>query len=110
MSSARFQTLDRSLQKCNEGFLRNGSQAIHPKARQQRIVHLKRGVLGGRADKANGAVLDVRQKGILLALIKAMHLIHEKNGSTAPYSRLPSLINGPPDIFDARKNGRNLQK
>jgi hypothetical protein len=52
----------------------------------------------------------VRKKGILLALVKPMHLIHEKNGSTIPCSRLPSLINGPADVFDPRENSRNLYK
>lgn len=54
-------------------------QHIHGGPREQRRVDLERRVLGGGADEGEEARLDVRQEGVLLALVEdqydAMHLL-----------------------------------
>jgi hypothetical protein len=53
------------------------------RARQQRAVHLERGILGGRADEGEESRLDVRQERVLLRLVEAMHLVHEHDRGAA---------------------------
>src|SRR5690606_17033981 len=50
------------------------AQHIDASPGQQRIVQLEGRVLGGGADEDQGAVFHVGQKGVLLALIEAVHL------------------------------------
>jgi hypothetical protein len=49
----------------------------HARARQQRPDHFEARILGGGADEDDGAVLDVRQKRVLLRAIEAMDLVDE---------------------------------
>ena len=72
--SARSSTLRRSL-------LGQSAQHVNARARQQRVVELERRVLGGRADEHERAVLDPRQKCVLLRLVEAMHLVEEQHGA-----------------------------
>ena len=44
-------------------------------------IHRKVGVLGGGANEDNGAIFHVRQEGILLRLVKTVHLIDKQNGA-----------------------------
>jgi len=50
---------------------------MHGRAREQRRVDLERRVLGGRADEGEQARFDMRQEGILLGLVEAVHFIDE---------------------------------
>ena len=52
-------------------------QHIELEARQQCPGQLERRVLGRGADEDQGAVLDIGQEGVLLALVEAMHLVDE---------------------------------
>ena len=58
-------------------------QHVDRGARQQRRVHLERRVLGGGADEGEEARFDVRQEGVLLALVEAVHLVDEDDGAAA---------------------------
>ena len=62
-------------------------QHVHARARQQRADDLERRILGGRADERQRAVLDVRQEGVLLRLVEAMHLVEEQHGRLAALAR-----------------------
>jgi hypothetical protein len=52
-------------------------------AADEGLVDLEVGVLGGRADEDNGAVLDPRQQRVLLRLVEAVDLVHEEDGALA---------------------------
>jgi len=56
-------------------------QHIDRGTREQRRVHLERGVLGGRAGEGEQAAFHVRQKRVLLRLVEAVHLIDENDGA-----------------------------
>ena len=50
-------------------------------AREQRGDDFEGRILGGRADQADGAALDVGQKCVLLGLVEAVNLIDEEDGA-----------------------------
>ena len=79
-------------------------------AGEQRGVHFKRGVFGGRADKGNQPAFNVRQEGILLGFVEAVHFVHKQNGAPAALPRHFGLGDGFADVFHARKHGGNRQK
>ncbi len=51
---------------------------VNARTGQQGIIELERGVLGRCTDKCECAVLDVRQEGVLLRLVEAVHLVDEQ--------------------------------
>jgi hypothetical protein len=58
-------------------------QHQHARARQQRAIHLKGRVLGGRTNQDDRAVLDRGQERILLTFVEAMDLVDEENRALA---------------------------
>ena len=62
---------------------RQGLEAVELAARDERRVDLEVGVLGGRPDERDHAVLDGRQQGVLLRLVEAMDLIDEEDRARA---------------------------
>src|SRR5690606_1977839 len=62
---------------------RDRLQHVHAAAREQRRVQLEAGILGGGADEQDAAAFDVRQEGVLLRLVEAVHLVHEQDGAPA---------------------------
>ena len=58
-------------------------QGVDAAAGEQRGVEFEGGVLGGGADQADGAALDVGQEGVLLRLVEAMDLVDEEDGARA---------------------------
>ncbi len=58
-------------------------------AGEQRGVDLEGGVLGRRADQGDGAVLDGRQEGVLLALVEAVDLVDEQERVQEMTPRVP---------------------
>ena len=80
-------------------------QHIDARPRQQRVVDFERRVLGGGADEDQRAVLDVGQKGVLLRLVEAMHLI-EKQHRVARAAQAARLLDHRADILDAGQHGR----
>ncbi len=84
------------------------TQHIHPAAGQQRVVQLKRGVLGRRANKNQRAVFHIRQKRILLRLIETVHLIDKQNGFAPPGGPLLfGHLHRRTNILHPRQHGRN---
>ena len=77
---------------------------IHAQTRQQRAIHFKRGILGGRANKYDRAVLNMRQERILLTLVETVYLVNKQHGAPPAHSGLSGLINCRPDLFDASKH------
>ena len=51
---------------------------MHPSAGKQGRIDFKRGVFGGCANEGDHAALHMGQKGVLLRLVEAMHLINEQ--------------------------------
>lgn len=82
-------------------------EQIDPCARQQRRVQFEGGVLGGGADKGNGAILDMRQEGILLTLIETMHLIDEQDRAPTDIAILARPLDRLADLLDPRGDRRD---
>ena len=74
--------------------LRQRLQHEHLRPREQRRVHLERGVLGGRADQDDVAGFDAGKKGILLRLVEAMDLVDEDD--RPPARRAAAHLRRPP--------------
>ena len=89
-------------QRCVEAVLRpadeRGERGVveafedeHLAARQQCRVQFEAGVLGGRADKHDRAVFDVRQEGVLLGAVEPVDLVHEQHRALPD---LPAVLSG----------------
>ena len=52
-------------------------------AGKQGGIHLKVGILRGRPDQNDGALLHMRQEIILLGLVKAMNLVYKQDSFSA---------------------------
>ncbi|OFV90089.1 MAG: hypothetical protein A3J75_01795 [Acidobacteria bacterium RBG_16_68_9] len=77
--------------------------------RQQRRDDLKRGVLRGRADEHQGAVLDMRQEGILLCLVEAMDLVNDQyRGAPVVGSLRPRLLDHVAQLLHPGEHGREV--
>src|SRR5262249_14887426 len=82
-----------------------GPQHEHLRARQQRSIHLKRGIFCRRADEDDVARLDARKEGVLLRLVESVNLVDEHDGP--PARRSPELLGSAHDLsnlLDARKD------
>jgi hypothetical protein len=81
-------------------------QHIHRRARQQGRVDLERRVLGGGADEGEQAAFDMRQKGVLLALVEAVHLVDEHQGALLhqPIARNLCPLDRLADVLDAAQH------
>ncbi len=72
----------------------------------KRPVDAEIGVLCGRADENDGAILHPGQKGILLGLVPAVHLIHKEDRPLVIQGApLLGLFGHPPDIGHAGQHG-----
>ena len=76
-------------------------QAIHPGPRQQRRVQFEGGVFGGGANQGQRAVFDKGQKGILLRLVEAVHLVDKQHALAARGALGPPGRNGLANGLDA---------
>ncbi len=76
-------------------------EQIDPGPGEQRVVEFERRVLGGRTDEGDGAIFDVGQKHILLALVETVHLVHEQDGAHPAPAVLLGLVDGGADLLDA---------
>ena len=71
-------------------------------AADERLVDLEIGVLGGRADEDDRAVLDPRQQRVLLGLVEAVDFVHEEDRALAELpAALLRLRDRLPDVGDA---------
>ncbi|MNF74875.1 hypothetical protein D3C84_569210 [compost metagenome] len=76
-------------------------EQVDPGPGEQCVVEFERGVFGGGADEGDGAVFDVGQEHILLALVEAVHLVHEEDGAHPAPAVLLRLVDGGADLLDA---------
>ena len=72
-------------------------QRVHARAREQGSDHLEGRIFRGRADQDDVAGFDVRQKGVLLRLVEAVHLVHEDDGAA---SGAAGVLGGGHDVLD----------
>ena len=80
-----------------------GLEAPDAHPRQQGGVHFEVGVLGGRPDQRDRAVLDVWQEGVLLGLVEAMDLVEEQDRPRPMQGEsLLGLGDGRANLDDAR--------
>ena len=80
----------------------------HARPRQKRRVELEGWVLRGSADEDDGAVLHVRQEGILLRPVEAMNLVDEEQRSTPKLALGARRLEYFAQIGDARLDRREL--
>ena len=76
---------------------------LHP--RKQRSDHFERRIFGGGADQHDISGFDVRQKGVLLRAVEAMHFVHEDDGAPAVATRAFGLRHHFLDFLDAGEHG-----
>jgi hypothetical protein len=83
-------------------------QHVDHGTRQQGRIHLERGVFRGGAYEGEEAAFHMRQKGVLLAFVEAVHLVDKDDGAP-PALRLPDagLLHGLADVLDAAQHGRD---
>src|SRR5262245_32961644 len=80
-------------------------------AADQRAVHRKVGVLRGGPNQDNRAILYMRQEGILLGLIKAMHFIDKEDSPLLhDLLALAGIGDGLADICNASEDGIDRDK
>src|SRR5262245_15404482 len=80
LAEAALGVIERSTQQRDDVIHGQGSQNVNPRARQQRTYDLERWILCRRADEDESAVLEKRQKRILLRFIEAMDFIEKQHG------------------------------
>ena len=85
-------------------------QHVDAAAREQRGVDFERRILGGRADQANAAFLDVRQKGILLRFVEAVDFVDEDDGARAVLAGALGIAHDLLDFLDAGEHGGELDE
>ena len=96
-----------ALEDAHDVGLGQRTEDIDPAAREERRVHLEGGILRGRPDQDQRALLHVRQEGVLLTAIEAMNLVHEENGPPAAAGALGfRLRHDLAYLLDARQDGR----
>ena len=71
-------------------------ESINGAARKQRSIEREGGVFGGRANQRDAAILDMRQKSILLSAIEPMNLINEQERTFR--ARAPIRLGFPDDL------------
>ena len=85
-------------------------QHVNPRPRQQGRIHLEGRVLGGGTDKVEQAAFHIRQEGILLGLVEAVHLIDEQEAGLAQQSRRFGSGHRLADLLDATEHRRDRQQ
>src|SRR5690606_9029312 len=75
-------------------------------ARKHGSVDAERGVFGGGADQRDGAVLQVRQKSVLLSFVETVDLVHEQQRA-APLvvAALASRLDDQSEVCHATQHG-----
>ena len=80
-------------------------QHIDAAAREQRRDDFERRILGGGADQPNAALLDVREKGILLRFVEAVNLVDENDGAGAVLAGAVGIAHDLLNFLDAGEHG-----
>ena len=95
----------------DHGFDRAGVQRLQdvdPRPGQQGVVELERGVLRRRPHEDDRPVLHVRQEGVLLALVEAVHLVDEQH-AVFPLLR-PAALRLGDDLADLLHPGQHRRE
>ena len=83
-------------------------QLKNARARDQGFDNFKVGILGGRSDEGDRAILDVRQERVLLGFVPAMDFVHEEDGAdVVQAAAFERLVNDDAQIGLARENRRD---
>ena len=97
---------ERPLRDERELAVRERLEPEHTGARQERGDNLERGVLGGRADEDDRAVLDVRENRVLLGFVEAVDLVEEEDrAAVVAAPDLAGLLDGVAEVGDAGGDG-----
>ena len=86
-----------------------GVEGVDAAAGEQGGDDFEGGILGGGADEADSAALDVRQEGVLLGFVEAVNFIDEEDGAGAvggPFGVGHDLL----DFLDAGEDGGELDE
>ncbi len=81
-----------------------GVQNINLGARKQRRDHFEGRVFGSGANENNVARFNVREKGVLLGFVEAVHFVHENDGAAAGLGLEFRGGHDFLDFFDSRKD------
>ena len=79
-------------------------------AGKEGAVHLKGGILRGRADQDDAALFHKGQKRVLLRLVKAVDFIDKKDGLLTVSAVLLGFFHHLADLFDAAGHGGKADK
>ena len=79
-------------------------EQINARTGKQRRVQLKRRVFGGRPNEEDRAVFNMRQEGILLALVEAMDFVDKKNGAASGVAVLTRTLDSLTDLLHAGRH------
>ncbi len=98
------------LQEGDDLGLLERAEGVDAAAGEQRGVDLEAGILGGGADEADAAALDVGQEGVLLGLVEAVNLVDEEDGARAVGGGLLGVDHDLLDLLDAGEDGGELDE
>ena len=91
----------------HELVLAERAQHVHAAAREQCGIHLERRILGGGPDEDDRALLDVRQKGVLLRAVETVDLVDEQDRAHPPAAALDVRLGDDlPDLLYAGQHRR----
>ncbi len=110
VAEAALGVFERSLQQGDNLLLGERLQNVNAAAREQRGDDFERRVLGGGADQADAALLDVGQERVLLGFVEAVHFVDEDDGARAVLPRAFGLGHDLLDFLDAAHHGRELDE
>ena len=100
LRGGRGQRLAGSRQQRQQLGLAQRLEHMHRRARQQRRVDLEGRVLGRRTDEGEQTRLDMRQEGVLLRLVEAVHLVDEDDAAPPPRLRALRALDRLADVLD----------
>ena len=110
-AEAAFLVGKRALEQGDDLLLGERLEHIDATAREKRGDDFERGIFGGRADQADGALLDVGKEGVLLRFVEAMNLIDEDDGARVPARRRAFRVgHNLLDLLDAGQHGGELDE
>jgi hypothetical protein len=100
----------RAMEQGDQLLFAERAQGEDAAAGEQRGDDFEGRVLGGRADEADRAALDVGQKGVLLGLVEAMDFVDEERGARAEGRGFFGVDHDLLDFLDAGEHGGELDE
>ena len=103
LAEATLDVLQRPGQNALELLLRKGLELENARTGEQRCDHLEVGVFCRRANQDNGAILHVRQEGVLLCLVEAVDFINQADRAPSVHAHaLFRVCHQLPDVLHSR--------